>query len=215
MKRTIIIIIISLLSITVYSQKDPAAKAILDKLSEITKSHPSIQVDFKIDYKNIKDNMFNTSEGSITMKGDKYYLRFMGVETFFDGKTQWNYIKDVNEVNIIEPEPNDDDIFNNPKRLFTIYENDFKYQHINDIVENKVNYSIIDLYPENMDEDFSRIRLQINTDKYFLSSATIFGKDGSHYSITINKYNTSVKTQESVFIFNEAKYPGVEIIDMR
>lgn len=215
MKKIIILITVILLSVSVFSQKDPAAKAILDKLSEVTKSHQSIQVDFKIDYKNIKDNMFNSSEGSITMQGDKYYLNFMGVETFFDGKTQWNYVKEVNEVNIIEPEPNDNDIFNNPKRLFTIYEDDFKYQHISDIIENKVNYSIIDLYPEDVDEDFSRIRLQINTDKYFLSSATIFGKDGSHYSIIINKYNTSIKPQESVFIFNEKKYPGVEIVDMR
>jgi len=215
MKKIIILITASLLSVSSFGQKDPAAKVILDKLSEITKSHQSIQVDFKIDYKNLKDNMFNSSEGSITMRGDKYYLNFMGVETFFDGKTQWSYIKEVNEVNIIQPEPNDEDIFNNPKRLFTIYEDDFKYQHINDMVENKVNYSIIDLYPEDVDEDFSRIRLQINTDKYFLSSATIFGKDGSHYSVSINKYNTSLKPDESVFTFNEKKYPGVEIVDMR
>jgi len=215
MKKIIILITASLLSVSSFGQKDPAAKVILDKLSEITKSHQSIQVDFKIDYKNLKDNMFNSSEGSITMRGDKYYLNFMGVETFFDGKTQWSYIKEVNEVNIIQPEPNDEDIFNNPKRLFTIYEDDFKYQHIDDMVENKVNYSIIDLYPEDVDEDFSRIRLQINTDKYFLSSATIFGKDGSHYSVSINKYNTSLKPDESVFTFNEKKYPGVEIVDMR
>ena len=215
MKKIIILITASLLSVSSFGQKDPAAKVILDKLSEITKSHQSIQVDFKIDYKNLKDNMFNSSEGSITMRGDKYYLNFMGVETFFDGKTQWSYIKEVNEVNIIQPEPNDEDIFNNPKRLFTIYEDDFKYQHINDMVENKVNYSIIDLYPEDVNEDFSRIRLQINTDKYFLSSATIFGKDGSHYSVSINKYNTSLKPDESVFTFNEKKYPGVEIVDMR
>ena len=215
MKKIILFISFISISVFTFAQLDPDAKIVLDKLSSVTKSHTNIQADFKVDYQNVKDNIKNSSEGKITLQGDKYKLDFMGSIIFFDGKTQWSYLEDANEVNITEPEPDDEDIFNNPKLLFTIYEKDFKYQLINNTTENGINYSIVDLYPEDIDEDYSRIRLQINTDKYYLSSATIFGKDGSHYNITINKYDTDIKLAESFFVFNEKKYPNVEIVDMR
>ena len=215
MKKIILLTIFLLGYTVIIAQQDLEAKKILDQLSEKTKSHKIIKTDFKVSYKNIKDNIQNSSEGTITVKGDKYRMKFMDSELFYDGKTLWSYLPDVNEVNITEPEPDDEDIFNNPRRLFTIYENDYKYQLIDNISENGKDYALIDLFPFDLEEDFSRIRLQINTNEYFLSSATIFGKDGSHYTITINNYKTNSNFDDSYFIFDENKYPDVEIIDMR
>lgn len=212
--KKIIIPILLIFAIGVNAQQSPEAKIILDKLSKETKSHIVIQSEFDISYSNLKDDTKNTSSGSITMKGDKYRLSFMDIESFYDGKTLWNYLEDVNEVNISEPEANDDDIFN-PKIIFTIYENDYKYQLITSSTIEGENYSIIDLYPIDMEEEYSRIRLQINTDLYQLKSATIFGKDGSNYTITISDYKTGQKVEDSFFTFNESDYPDVEIIDMR
>lgn len=198
-----------------FAQQDPEAKKILDKVAEKTKSHHVISMDFKVMYKSIKDNSHNTSEGTIILKDDKYRLKFMGSESFFDGKTMWNYLPDEKEVNITEPDSSDEDIFNNPRKLFTIYENNYKYQLIETATEGKTNYAFIDLYPMNINEDYSRIRLQINIDKYFLSSATIFGKDGSHYTISISNYKTNKDIDDSYFTFDKTKYPDVEVIDMR
>lgn len=215
MKKILLLSILFLGSFVIYAQQDPEAKKILDKLSEKTKSHKSISTDFKVTFINIKDNIQNSSEGSIIIKGDKYRLRFMETEAFYDGKILWNFIPEVNEVNITEPEPNDEDIFNNPKRLFTIYENDYKYQLISNIEENGKNYTLMDLYPIDLDEEFSRIRLHVNVDEYYLSSATIFGKDGSHYTITLKNYKTNLNFDDNYFIFDTKNFPNIEIIDMR
>ncbi|MDA3954401.1 MAG: outer membrane lipoprotein carrier protein LolA [Bacteroidales bacterium] len=199
----------------IFAQKDVEAKKILDKLSEKTKSHKVIKSDFEITFKSTKDDIQNTSKGTITMKGDMYLLKFMGSEAFFDGKTLWNYIPEVNEVNISEPEANDEDLFNNPKQLFTLYENDYKYQLIKTISENNGDYALVDLYPINLDEEYSRIRLQINTNEYYLSSATIFGKDGSNYAIKISNYIINLDLDDSYFVFDEKNYKDVEIVDLR
>ncbi|MEE4197939.1 MAG: outer membrane lipoprotein carrier protein LolA [Bacteroidales bacterium] len=197
------------------AQQDPEAKVILDKLSEKTKSYQNIQSDFTIEYKNIKDNSYNTSKGSITVKGDKYRLNFMGSESLYNGKTLWSYVAEVNEVNISEPEQNDKDIFSNPQEIFTIYTKDFKYQLMDQFSESGISKAIIDLYPNDIEEDYSRIRLEINTDKYQLKSVTIFGKDGSHYLINFNHYQTNLDIDSTYFTFNPSDYPGVEVIDMR
>lgn len=214
MKKTIALIGI-LLSTFVFAQKDPDAKVILDKLSEKTKSYQNIQTEFKIDYKNIKDNTQNSSKGKITIQGEKYRLIFMGAQSFFDGQTLWSYLEEVNEVNISEPEQNDNDIFSKPQEIFTIYDRDFKYQLIDQYNENDISVAIVDLYPFDIDEDYSRIRLEVNTDKYQLQSVTIFGKDGSHYIIKFFNYKTNIDLDSTYFTFNKADYPNVEVIDMR
>ncbi len=213
-KYFFILILISLSSI-ITAQQDPDAKIILDKLSEKTKSYQNIQTEFKIDYKNIKDNTQNSSKGNITIKGEKYRLNFMGTQSFYNGETLWSYLEDVNEVNISEPEQDDEDIFSNPQEIFTIYEKDFKYQLINKLNDQGVSKAIVDLYPFDMELDYSRIRLEVNTDKYQLQSVTIFGKDGSHYIIKFFNYKTNIDLDSTYFTFNKADYPNVEVIDMR
>ncbi len=215
MKKVLHLTIVLLSCQLVFAQQNPEAKKILDALSEKTKSHKVIEADFKVTFTNIKENIQNTSEGKIIIKGDKYRLKFIGTESFYDGKTLWSYLPDVNEVNITEPAPDDEDIFNNPKRLFTIYENDYKYQLIENLTKDGKDYSLVDLYPIDLEEEYTRIRLQINTSDYYLASATIFGKDGSTYTIAIVKYKTNSNFDDSYFTFNESQYPKVEIIDMR
>jgi outer membrane lipoprotein-sorting protein len=215
MKNLILFLVfVSGISLSV-AQQDPEAKKILDKLSEKTKSYKIIKTDFKIDYKNIKDNTQNTSNGTIVMKQDMYRMNFLGAESFFDGKTLWNYIPEVSEVNITEQDSNSEDIFSNPKKIFTIYEKGYKYQFINSITEKNIDYYIIDLYPIDLDEEYSRIRLQISAKEMFLNSAAIFGKEGSQYYISFDNYDTRTDFEDSYFIFNSKDYPEVEIIDMR
>jgi len=215
MKKISSILVFIFVSIIAFSQQDPEAKKILDKLSNKTKSYNTIEADFKVDYVNLKDNYKNSSTGKITMQGEKYRMFFMDTEAIFDGKTLWSYIKDANEVNISEPENDDTDLFNNPKKIFTIYEKDFKYQLISQNTEGEISYAIVDLYPFDLEKDYSRIRLQINISSYQLKSATIFGKDGSNYSVAITNYKTNVSVSPDYFTFSELNYPNVEIIDMR
>ena len=202
-------------SVLVLAQQDPNAKIILDKLSEKTKSYKNIQTDFTIEYKNIKDNTQNSSKGSITIQNEKYRLIFMGSESFYNGKTLWNYLEEVNEVNISEPDTNNTDIFSNPQEIFTIYNRDFKYQLIDKYTKNGVSEAIVDLYPYDLEEEYSRLRLVINTDNYQLQSVTIFGKDGSHYIIEFNNYKTNLEIDQYYFTFDTSSYPDLEVIDMR
>ncbi len=198
-----------------FAQQDPKAKDILDKLSEKTKSYKNIQIDFKVEYISLKDNFKNSSQGTITLQNEKYKLNFMGIESFFDGKTLYSYITESNEVNISEPETDDTDILSNPKQIFTLYEKEYKYQLISESSENGSSFAIIDLYPIDLEKDYSRIRLQINTNLYQLKSATIFGKDGSNYSLAVSAFKTNLSVDDKLFIFDETNYPNVEKIDLR
>ena len=44
-----------------------------------------------------------TSEGRIRLKGEKFRLDTEGITTWFDGRTQWTYLENSDEVNVSEP----------------------------------------------------------------------------------------------------------------
>lgn len=215
MKRYFLLTLLITSIFNLFAQQDPEAKKILDKLSSKTKSYKNIQIEFKMDYVNLKDDYKNSSQGSIILQNDKYKLDFMGVESYFDGKTLYSYLIESNEVNISEPDPNETDILSNPRQVFTLYEKDYKYQLISQSSEGGSSFAIVDLYPIDLEKDYSRIRLQINTNQYQLKSATIFGKDGSSFTLSVNTFKTNQPVDDNFYVFDESKYPGVEKIDLR
>ena len=46
-----------------------------------------------------------TQEGTLLLKGNKFHLNTGDVETWFDGKTQWSYLRQNEEVNVSTPTP--------------------------------------------------------------------------------------------------------------
>jgi outer membrane lipoprotein-sorting protein len=219
MKKTLSIIIILLLAGNVSkAQQGTRAEKILDQLAEKNKSYETIEADFNVKYKNLQGGQTVTHEGGrIVMKGDKYKLKLNKSTIYFDGKTQWNYLREANEVNISEPvqDKEKQDIINHPNKLFELYKKDFKYKYLEKTQENNKTYHTIDLYPKDLEKDYSRIRMLIESDDIQIHSAKIFGKDGSRYTIIIQNLKTNNEVPDSTFVFDKKAHPDVEVIDMR
>ena len=99
---------------------DPKAKAILDGVSAKSRTHQAVSVRFTYSMENIRDDIYETQEGSLLLKGEQYKLKLAGQEIICDGSTLWTYLPDAEEVQISEPEYEEGTI--NPSNIFTIYE---------------------------------------------------------------------------------------------
>ncbi|MEA2043032.1 MAG: outer membrane lipoprotein carrier protein LolA [Bacteroidota bacterium] len=196
--------------------KDPKAKAILDKLSEQTEGFKSIQL--KFDYKiiNNQTKQEKSYKGYTFMQKDRYKIIIPTVEIISDGESMWTYQKEIGEVSIDYIRPEEDNIFN-PAKLFTIYKRGYKYKLIGSYKRKAMNISIIDLFPESPDKkSFTRVRIEIDTEKNRIVSLTTFGKDGIDYVIEIQNTKPNIKIPEGFFTFKKEKYPkDIEIIDLR
>jgi len=49
----------------------------------------------------------------------------------------------------------------------------------------------------------------------FVTTAKVYNKNGSIQTISVDKFSPDSVTDESLFSFNNSKYPGAEIIDLR
>jgi outer membrane lipoprotein-sorting protein len=215
--RNLLIAIALIFSLNINAQSPEnraKAKKILDKVSTTTKAFTTISANFVFEMNNQQENIKEKAVGNIKIKGEKYQLKLMGTTTYSDGKTNWTVLEEEEEVNISEIDADDDKTLN-PAKVFTMYENGFKYTFIKEIFEDTRVLYIIDLIPSNPDTEFSRIRLKIDKDKHTVYSMKRYGNDGNIYTIKIKKYTTNTSMPESTFTFNKSKFPGFDIIDNR
>ena len=212
MKRlTVIIFILS--TFQLFAQSDNKVKTILDKVSEKTKSYPSITATFDFIMQNDDAGLNEKSSGTLILQKDKYKLTFNGVEIYSDGKIQWMYIRDAEEVNITDANSGDEETIN-PATIFTIYENGFKNTYLGEFTNGSIKTYKIELIPVDIKE-FTRIIIEINQQNYQIVSAKMFGKNDNIYNIIVKSMDTSKSYDASTFTFDTKKNPNVEVVDMR
>lgn len=217
MKRITITLSMLLLLLTPLVAQSPEvlkAREILDKVSARTKSYTTIKADFSFTLENLQAQITDTHNGAILIKGDKYKVNLMGVDTYFNGNTMWMYMREANEVNISGPDMMEDDSLN-PATIFSIYEEGFKYMHAGETTLNGKRVDIIDLFPEKRNQPYTRIKLFIYKDNLQFARIMQIGRDGNNYIIDVKKMETNVPADDSLFRFDASKHPGVEIVDLR
>jgi outer membrane lipoprotein-sorting protein len=195
--------------------QDPAAKKILDRIAAKAKEMKSIQADFSILVEDKMENTKNTSTGNLLMKKEKYKISTTGSVVYFNGKTMWTHTIDDHEVIITEPGNNEEDFMSNPANIFTLYNRDFKYRYIRETTRNGMKFDEIDLYPKNLDQPYSRIKLLVNRNNNMPEMITSYGKDGVNYTITLTNFQPDREISDTLFTFDPLKNKKVEVVDMR
>jgi outer membrane lipoprotein-sorting protein len=216
MKIVLLFSVLILLTGSLFAQNDAKAKEILDKLSQTSRGYKTIQIDFSFTLENKTGSVTETNEGSVALKGKSYRLHMpaMGMEVYSNGVTTWSYLTESNEVNITENEP-DNDAALNPANLFTIYERGFKYTYIGEeTVASKV-AQVIELFPTDKSKEFTKVRLYVDKAKSQILKAKTFNKDGNAYTLSMKNMKTDQTLTDDYFKFDAAKYPKVEVNDMR
>jgi len=214
MTKYISLLFITLLSLNVSAQENKA-KTILDKVSAINKEHSSVKAEFTFNMDNAEEDVHESSDGNIILKGNKYRLYLMDVYTYFDGKTIYQHLVDAEEVNIKEPDEEDEEDGLNPTQIFSLYENGFKFGYVEEQKTPAGTFHVIDLFPLDEEKPFSRIRLHIDTKSLEMKSLVSIGKDGNNITIKIKKFEPNVEFKDSDFVFDQVANPDVEVVDMR
>jgi outer membrane lipoprotein carrier protein len=198
-----------------YSQQDPEAKKILDQVSVKAKSCQTIQSDFELVIENKRENKSSKSKGLVKIKGDKYYMESMGSKVYFDGKTLWSFMEDLNEVTISQPDQTDDDFVENPAKIFTFYDRDFKYHLVGEAKMEEGWMYEIDLFPMTLDQPYSRIKVFVSKDNYELFLVKAISKEGINYSAYIRNTKYNAPLNDNLFTFQPEKHKGIEVVDLR
>lgn len=190
------------------------AQAILDKAAQMYEQSNGIKANFAIHSVVPQQNISESFEGIIEMKGDKFKLETPDMITWYDGQTQWVYVMRNEEVNVSTPS-GDELQLTNPAVLLRQYKKGFsvQYKGTSTTRQAKSAYDIT-LIPKKK-SDIQQIDLQIEKMSNIPAAITISDKNKATVSIYISKWETGKNQADSFFSFNESDYPDAEIIDLR
>ncbi len=197
------------LGTTLFAQ-DQVAKDVLDRLSETTKSYKNMTVGFDFIFENKNQNINEKQKGILVLQEEMFRLEMDEQIIINDGESQWIYLTDMNEVQIMEHDPEAQMM--SPNKLFTIYEEGYKYIYVGAEAEKGKRLQIIDLFPEES-VAFIKVTLAVDASKNQLHKITMHDKNGGTYAYLVTSFKSN--TAIAPFIFKTVDYPGVEAIDLR
>lgn len=177
------------------------AKKILDKAATKVNLKSGTQMNFTI-----SGNKLGNQSGTITIKGKKFNARTANAIVWFDGKTQWTYLKNNEEVNVSTPSAAQQAQMN-PYTFVNIYKSGYNMSCEKTASGNQVhltaqggNKSIKEMYVL-VDKDYNIRQIK-------------FKQSAGWVTITVSGIK-KVNASDSSFTFNSKEFPNAEVIDLR
>ncbi len=211
---TFLLITTSVLSLKAQvAQNDPEAKKVLDAVSAKFKSFKTVKASFTIKAEGTSGKP-TSKTGTVMMKGSKYKVNVTGQEIFCDGTNVWTYDKSANEVRISKFDNSTSTI--TPQKMFTnFYDKDFLYKLNGDVKVGKKTLQEIEMTPVDKTRSFFKVYLNVDKASSTVSSTKVMEKNGNKFTITVNSLTPNKTIADTEFVFDAAKHPGVEVIDLR
>lgn len=199
MKRFSILFIMALICNLVSAQ---TAKSVLDKTASTISNRGGVSANFQI-----VNEQYGTTNGTISVKGRKFCASTPQMTVWFDGKTQWAYMKNNNEVNVSNPTESELQAIN-PYNFINIYKNGFSYDMKTVGKEYQVH-----LKATNKSRKIQEMYIHVNKSTYVPSKIRM--RQGAKWNtITISNFKAS-NLSDGLFRFDAKAYPDAEVIDLR
>ena len=191
--------------------QDTKSQAILDKLSLKMKSYKTFYIEFSALIKNTTSGQNDNEIGKGWVKGDKYFANYNDNIIISNGVTTWSIVKE--DKSVYEADSDDSEESLNPKKLMTIWENDFKNKYTKEGKLNNELVHVINLTPKQLDKsDYSSIVLYISKSKNELKKVIMKLKDNTTMTFSLTKLTVNLAIDDTKFIFDKKKYPGFSVI---
>lgn len=186
----------------VFAQNANQAKTCLDKATAIVSNQGGITARFTLS----NQGAVGRTSGTISVKGAKFVATTPQSTVWFNGTTQWSYMKATNEVNISTP-TEAQRLSMNPYSLMTMYR-----QGYNLSMTNEGGAYVVHMKATNAKRSVSEAYVTVSKGYQLQKIRMKQGKKWTTITISsIQRKNLS----DNIFTFNKKSHPSAEIIDLR
>ena len=186
-----------LLGMSTYGQ---TAKEVLDKTAAVVSAKKGAQASFSI-----KGSAMDAS-GTIAIKGRKFHASTPQATIWFDGKTQWTYLKKNDEVNVANPTESQLQAIN-PYNFIYLYKNGYSYT-----MEKKAGNYVVHLTASGK-KSIQEMYITISQ-KTYVPSQIRYRQTKGWTTVTITNFKAASQS-DATFRFNSKDFPTAEVIDLR
>jgi outer membrane lipoprotein-sorting protein len=181
-----------------------SASDVLDKTAAVVSNKSGVQADFTL--KGDHQQTLDTS-GTIFVKGRKFHANVPQAIVWFDGKTQWTYMKKNDEVNVANPSESELAAIN-PYNFIYLYKDGYAAQ----VKKQGANYEV-HLTAKDKKRSIQEMYIVVNRKSYIPSQIRMKQKKG-WTTIDIRNFKQA-NLSDGIFRFNSKDFPNAEVIDLR
>ena len=179
-----------------------SAKSILDKAAASVSNPTGVQAQFQMISK-----QFGSTSGTISIKGTKFQASTPDAMIWFDGKTQWTYMKQNDEVNISNPTEAELQAIN-PYNFINIYKKGYK------LSSKKVGTSY-EVHLKAADKKRKLQEMYIIVDQKTYHPTHVKMQQNGKWSVLLITGLKTTSLSDDMFHFNAKDFPKAEVIDLR
>lgn len=200
-QRNILFALAFMLSVNAFSQSSADAKKVLDKAAAVVGRRGGAAANFSI-----TGGEVGRTSGSIIIKGNKFKAITPETTIWFDGKTQWAYMKSTNEVNVSTPSEAKR-LSMNPYAFITMYKNGY---HMS--MKTTAAAYIVHLQAIHLARSMQEFYVTISKTFYPQQIKMLQGK--KWVTINISSFRAA-SHPNSYFRFRHSDAPSAEVVDLR
>lgn len=177
------------------------AKQVLDKAAATVSYKGGVSAHFTT------SGSYGNTSGTIAVKGKKFHATTPMASVWFDGKTQWTYMKKNNEVNVNNPSGSALQSLN-PYNFVNLYRTGYNYQ-----MKKVAGKYEVHLTATSKSKGIQEMYITVNASTYVPSQVRMKQSKGWS-TINISGFKKS-NLNDNTFRFNAKEFPSAEVIDLR
>ena len=178
------------------------AKEVLDKCAATVSAKQGVTADFRME-----SAQYGNTSGTIAVKGKMFHASTPMATMWFDGKTQWTYLKKNNEVSVTNPTETQLQAIN-PYNFINMYKKGFKYTMTSSATTYHVHLTATDA-TRKVQELFIVVDKKANTPQ------EVKMRQGSKWTTFVISNLKAGHLSDTEFQFSSKDFPTAEVIDLR
>lgn len=203
MKKTIIMLLLATFQmIGAYGQNPTLARKVLDKTAAVVGNKKGASAHFSV-----SGSKIGATSGTIAIKGSMFHASTPKAIIWYNGKTQWSYLKSTNEVNVSTPTAAQR-LRMNPYAFITIYKSGYNLG-----VTTKGSNHVVRMTAQSKKQPVQEIYLTVNS-KTYVPSLVKMKENGTWTSISVSGFQAK-SLPNSTFTFKQKDFPSAEVVDLR
>ncbi len=192
------------LTVSVSAHGEETAATIINRTATQFSNAQSVDVKF------VMSSGSDNCDGSIVMAKNKFVITTPVLRIWFDGKTQWSWLKSSNEVSITEPTA-EELMESNPFKILNSYKSQYNCRKLKAA---KGCYKV-ELTPKSSSSPVKYATVTINASTNWPEAIDIKFTNSSTVSVAIKSIKSGKAVAASTFVYDKKKCPAKSIIDLR
>ena len=214
MKKAYTLLILILNTLVIFSQNDPKAEELLNKVSENIKGYESMYININHNLSNLEEDIDQTNKVSFVKKGTKYNVKWNNITFIYDGEKLFTINPDDEEVTV-STEYLDEESTITPNKILTFFEDGYEFKMditqdvtVLDYYEQRTRKLLqyIKLIPIDSESEIDYILLAVEKKNNRIYKSIEKGKNGTTTTYTITSFEVDLPLDDDLFLFNKKEY---------